>query len=175
MAQWHTITAYALDDAFGYQSANRFRENLLVLGSKHSGRALGGSRHIPNNPVADLVTGALRSKNPGVGPFDAHDYIDVEIDGTHQTGVTFEANVQVRVGMHGQSITPRIWNLTDGSAAGTGVACTSGDPSYNGANQKQTIALTILPGLNIYRLQYTLGRPSGDTWCQGEIESFVTA
>lgn len=172
---WNIIDAYTLDDAFGYQSAEALRQNILAFASKHHGRFLGGSRETPNNPVADLVTGILRSKNPGIGPFDAHDFIDVEIDGTNQGGVTFQAKVECRVGMSGQSITPRIQNITAGTTAGTGVACTAGDPAYAGTNQKQAIALTLATGVNKYRLQYTLGRPSGNTWVTGEIESFVTA
>lgn len=172
---WNIISAFVLDQLFGYQSANRFRENLIAIASAHSGRALGGSRDMPNHPVMDMVTGVFRSKNPGVGPFDALNFIDVEIDGTNQGGVTFRAKVEVRVGMFGQSITPKIRNITTGADAGVGVACTTSDPAYAGTNQKQTIVMTLATGVNKYRLQYTLGRPSGDTWATGEIESFVTA
>ena len=175
MVTWNVITTYVLDQLFGYQSANRFRENLIVLASAREGRSLGGSREIPNNPVTALFTGALSSKNPGVGPYDAYNFVDIEIDGTNQVGMTFQARVECRVGMYGQSITPKIRNITAGTDAGVGVACTAGDPAYAGTNQKQTIALTILTGVNKYRLQYTLGRPSGASWVTGEIEHFATA
>jgi len=175
MTQWNTVSAYVLDQLFGYQSANKFRENLITLASAREGRWLGGLREVPNNPVTDLETGDVFSKNPGVGPFDAHNFIDIEIDGTNQVGMTFQARVECRVGMLGQSITPKIRNITAGSDAGVGVACTTSDPAYGGTNQKQTIALTILTGINKYRLQYTLGRPSGTTWLTGEIEHFATA
>lgn len=175
MVTWNVITTYVLDQLFGYQSANKFRENLIVLASAREGRSLGGSREVPNNPVHTPITGTLASKNPGVGPFDAYNFVDIEIDGTNQVGMTFQARVEVRVGMQGQSITPKIRNITAGTDAGVGAACTAGDPAYAGANQRQTIALTILTGVNKYRLQYTLGRPSGNTWAAGEIEHFATA
>lgn len=175
MAQWNVITAFILDQLFGYQSANKLRENALVILSGRLGRSLGGSREVPNNVAVNLLGGPLVSKNPGVGPFDAVNFIDLEIDGTNQTGVTFQARVEVRTDRAGCTITPKIRNVTDSTDAGVGVACSAGDPAYGGANQKQTIALTIATGVKKYRLMFTLSSPSGTTWCIGEIERLVTA
>lgn len=172
--QWNVITAFILDQLFGYQTANKLRENHLVIVSGRLGRFLGGSRELPNN-VCFPPGQQPRSKNPGVGPFDALNYVDVEIDGTNQGGLTIQARVEVRTDRSGCTITPKVRNITTGADAGVGLACAASDPAYGGTNQRQTIALTIVTGINKYRLQYTLSTPNGTTWCTGEIERFATA
>lgn len=172
---WNVITAFILDQLFGYQSANKLRENSIVILSGRKGRGLGGSREVPNNAGINPFGGPLKSKQNGVGPFDAVDFIDVEIDGTNQGGVTCQARVEVRTDRAGCTITPKIRNVTDSTDAGTGLACAAGDPAYGGTNQKQTITVTLASGVKKYRLMYTLSSPSGTTWCIGEIEMFVTA
>jgi len=170
---WSVISAFVLDQVFGYQSANKFRENLIILAARRPGRHLGGSRFYPNN-LAISLRGQVRAKSCTLGPSDCFDYVDVEIDGTDQAGITYQAAVQVRVADPLQSITPKIRNVTAGSDAGVGVACTATAPDYSGANQQQTIALNLVTGLNKYRLQFTQGSVSYDTWMTGEIESFAT-
>lgn len=172
---WTAITAYILDQVFGYQDANEIRANLIVLASRRSGRSLGGSRTLPNDPAVDLLTGKWRSKSAGLGPTDVVDYMDVEIDGTNQTGITYQARVQVRTDRANVSITPRVYNVTDSTVAGTGTACSASAGDFSGTNQKQTIALTIASGVKTYRLQFSLNNVSGSTWAIGEIESFATA
>jgi hypothetical protein len=176
MASWSAIAAYVIDFGFGYQSANKHRENMIVLASRRAGRFLGGSRTLPNFPTWDDV-GDVTSKPPSLGPHDALDYVDVEINGTHQGGITYQARVEVRTLWPGCSITPKIRNITAGTDAGTGVACTAANGDYTGTNQRQTIAITLAAGVNKYRLQYTLGKLGlgMDTWCTGEIESFTDA
>lgn len=173
---WNPMpSAFVVDQVYGFQTAEKFRQNGLTLVSRRAGRPLGGSREVPNAPVATPLTGLLRSKHYGLGPFDAYEYVDVEIDGTNQAGITHQARVAVRVAASGLTITPKVRNVTDSTDAGVGVACTAADPAYGGANQKQTIALTIAVGVKTYRLQYTLNSPSGDSWCGGELESFATS
>ncbi len=169
---WNVIATFVLDQVFGYQTANKLQQNLIVLASRRTGRHLGGSRTIPNDPSYPLFGGAPVSKSAGLGPTDVVSYVDVEIDGTNQTGITYQARVQVRTQWGYISITPRVYNVTDGVAAGTGVACSAGASDYSGTNQKQTIALTIASGIKTYRLQFSLNNVSGSTWCLGEIESF---
>lgn len=173
---WTVISAFVLDQAFGYQTANNLRGNLIALVSRRDGRSLGGSRALPNFAVYDPRQMIFRSKYPGVGPHDAENYIDVEIDGTNLSGLTARARVEVR-GRAGVSITPKVRNMTDSTDAGTGAACTASNPDFSGTNQKQTITLTLASGVKKYRLQYTLGANAlvADTWCLGEIEIFATA
>lgn len=172
---WTVISAFVLDQLFGYQTANFIRGNLICLASRRSGRFLGGSRSTPNFPSVNPDDGTVSSYHPSLGPHDAFDYVDVEIDGTNATGLTYQARVEVRVGRTGQSITPKIRNITDSTDAGTGAACSAANGDYAGTNQRQTIALTIPTGVKKYRLQYNVGSVSGDTFCTGEIEAFATA
>jgi hypothetical protein len=178
MSAWSVIAQFVVNVRFGFQSAEKLRNNLIVLASRRSGRSLGGSREMPNSPVFDLEAGTFNSKHNGVGPFDAYDFVDVEIDGTHQLGspgITYQARVEVRVGRTGLTITPKVRNITDATDAGVGVACSASDPAYAGTNQRQTIALTIASGIKKYRLMYTLSGPGGDSWANGEIESFTNS
>lgn len=177
MAGWNVVTAFVLDQIYGYQSANKVRENLISLASRRAGRALGGSRTLPVFAVLDDETGDFESLPPGLGPHDVDDYLDIEIDATNQAGMTFQARVEVRTRWPGNTITPKIRNVTANTDAGTGVACATSAPDYTGANQKQTIAITLAAGINKYRLQYTLSKLGYgmDAWITGEIEAFATA
>jgi hypothetical protein len=171
---WSILPTFALDQIFGYQTANKITQNLVTLVSRRTGRDLGGSRVVPNE-VSYPLFGAPRGKPSGLGPSDAYDYVDIEIDGTNQGGLTYQARVEVRVADPGVSITPKIRNLTDGTDAGTGVACSATALDYSGTNQKQTIAITLASGIKKYRLQYTVSNVSFQTWMVGELESFTTS
>jgi hypothetical protein len=174
---WNVIGTYILDDPFGFQSANKIRDNLVALASTREGRSFGGSRRTPNFPVFDPWAQTVRSKYPGLGPHDAEDYVDVELDATLLTGLTVRARVEVRTNNPGVSITPKIRNVSGGTDAGTGSACTAGASDFTGTNQKQTITITLGVGIQKYRLMYTLGANAmlADTWCVGELEVFATA
>lgn len=175
---WNVISAFVLDQVFGYQTANKIRENLITNIAARRGRFLGGTRELPNQAVFDPAIMKIRSKYPGLGPFDAENWVDVEIDATELTGLTVQARVEVRTNDPGVSITPKIVNATDSSDIVVGAACTEGAVDYSGTNQKQTLAMTglLTAGIKKYRLQYTLGALAAvDTWCIGEIEIFATA
>lgn len=158
---WNVVSAYVLDQAFGYQGANRFRENLIALASARIVHSLGGSRAT----ALPLVASAQ----------DAIDYIDAEIDGTALGGFTKQARVEVRTTNAATSITPRVQNTTDATTAGTGVACTATNTDYSGTAQRQTIALTIATGIKKYRLQGTPQNTTNGTHAIGYIEMFATA
>lgn len=176
---WVVISTYVLDQVYGYQSANNQRGNLIALVSRRAGRSLGGTRFTsrPLSSAWDADLEAFRSKFNGVGPHDVDDYIDVEIDGTNQSGITYQARIEVRTNNPLISITPRVFNITDTTPAGTGVACSATNPDFSGTNSRQTIALTIPTGVKKYRLQFTLSGVGlwNDCWCIGEIESYATA
>jgi hypothetical protein len=158
---WNTIAAYVLDQVWGYQGANRHRENLIALASRRATYHLGGSRSVS----IPLVAAAQ----------DAQDYVDVEIDGTNLGGFTAQARIECRTMAAGTSITPKVRNMTDGTDAGTGVACTATAADYSGANQKQTITVTLASGIKKYRLQGTPSNTTNATFVIGYLEVFATA
>lgn len=158
---WNVISAFVLDQVFGYQSANRFRDNLIALSSARLTYDLGGSR-LTSLP---LVASAQ----------DAIDWRDIELDGTNLGGFTKRARVECRTMNAATSVTPKVRNVTDASDAGAGVACTATAADYSGANQKQTITLTLATGEKKYRLQGTPGNTTNPTFVIGYIEVFATA
>lgn len=174
---WTAISAYILDQVFGYQDANELRANIITLASARIGRSLGGTKTMPNFPVLDPTRLVLRSKYPGLGPHNVENFMDVELDGTLLSGLTVNARVAVRTNNPLVIITPRMWNVTDGTVAGTGSACSAGAPDYTGTNQQQTIAMTVPTGVKQYRLQYSISALAldCDSWVSGEVEVGATA
>ena len=63
---WNVIAAFALDSIFGYQSANKLRDNLIALAGRRANYYLGGSRAV----ALPLIASAQ----------DAVDWVDVELD-----------------------------------------------------------------------------------------------
>lgn len=157
---WNVIAAYVLDQVFGYQGANKIRENLVTLGSRRAVYVLGGSRSVSLPLVAS-------SQN-------AEGWIDVEIDGTNLGGFTANLRVECRTINAATSVTPKLRNVTDSTDAGVGVACSATGADYAGANQKQTVAVTIASGVKTYRLQGTPSNTTHPTFVIGYLEIFVT-
>lgn len=157
---WTAISAFVLDQIFGYQTANYIRENAIALASARLKYELGGSRVLSLPQVASAQ--------------DAANYIDQEIDGTNLGGFTKQARVEVRAGA-ATGITPKVRNVTAGTDAGTGVSCTATNADYSGSNQKQTISLTLAAGVNKYRLMGTPANTTDPTFCIGHIEIFATS
>lgn len=158
---WNAISAFVLDQVFGYQTANKIRENLLALSSARHNYSLGGSRQITLPQVAAAQ--------------DAIDYLDVELDSTLLGGLTVQARVECRTLNGATGITPKIRNVTDGSDAGTGAACTATAADYGGADQKQTIPVVLAAGIKKYRLQGTPANTTHGTFTIGQLEAFATA
>ena len=158
---WNVIPTKVLDDPFGYQTANKFRDNLVALASQRFTAHLGGSRLTP------LALSATTQ--------DAPEWIDIELDGTNATGLTKQLRVECRSANVGTSITPKLRNITDGTDAGVGVACSATNADYSGANQKQTIAVTLAAGVKKYRLQGTPSNATDLTYLIGYLERFATA
>lgn len=158
---WNVIAAYVLDNVFGYQGANRHRENMIVLAARRAVYHLGGSRSV-SLPLSASVQ-------------DAESWIDVEIDGTSLGGMTARLRVECRTANAATSITPKLRNVTDSTDAGVGAACTATAADYSGANQKQTVAVTIAAGVKKYRLQGTPGNATNPTFVIGYLELFADA
>ena len=94
--------------------------------------------------------------------------------GTNLTGFTVQARVDVRAGA-ATGITPKIRNVTDGTDAGTGTACTATDADYSGTAQQQTITVTLAAGAKKYRLQGIPANTTDGTYCIGSLEIFASA
>lgn len=149
------ITAYVLDQVFGYQSANALRLNIEALLACMFPKDLGGSRSMALPRTASAL--------------DAIDYRDIDIDDTDLSGLEVHAKVEVRTTNAATSITPKIRNITDGADAVVGASCTATNADYTGTNQKQDLTLTLTTGLKKYRLQATPGDTNNDTFAIGNV------
>jgi hypothetical protein len=161
MALWSVVADFILDQRFGYQSANKIKNNVVALASARLQHYLGGDR--------------LRAVPRVAAAQDAVNYIDVELDGTSLAGLTVQARVEVRTSNAATSVTPTIRNVTDATTAATGVACTTTPADYSGANGKQTLAFVPAAGVKKYRLQLTPQNTTNDVFGTGYIEIFATA
>jgi hypothetical protein len=159
MALWSTIVDYALDNKFGFQSANAIKNNIIALASARIQRHLGGSRQVS----LPLVAAAQ----------DAIDYHDVEIDGTSLSGLTVRARVEVRTSNAGTGVTPKIRNVTDSTDAVTGVSSVS--TTWGGTSSFQTLTFTPATGIKKYRLMATPANATNPVFVIGHIEIFATA
>jgi hypothetical protein len=159
MAQWNVISAFVLDQVYGFQTANKIRENLIAIVSARITHHLGGSRQISLPQVASAQ--------------DAIDYIDVEIDGGNLAGFTKQLRVECRSTNAGTSVTPKLHNVTDNSDAAAGAACSA--TTYSGTNGTQTVAATLANGVKKYRLQGTPSNTSNPTFVIGYLEIYAAA
>lgn len=160
MASWNVISAYVLDFVFGYQSANKHRDNMIALASRKAIYNLGGSRSVSLPQVASAQ--------------DVESYHDIELDGTNLGGFTKQIRVECRAGA-GTAVTPKLRNVTDSSDAGVGASCTGTAADYSGTNQKQTITVTIASGVKKYRLMGTPANTTDPTFEVGDLEIFATS
>jgi hypothetical protein len=158
---WTAIGAYILDQVWGYQGANKHRENMIALASRKAIYDLGGSRITALPQVASAQ--------------DAVEYRDIELDGTNLGGFTVRLRVECRTINAATSVTPKLRNVTDSTDAGTGVACSATNADYSGTNQKQTITVTLAAGVKKYRLMGTPSNTTHPTFIIGDLEIFATA
>lgn len=159
MAYTTGIVDYILDQVWGYQGANKIKNNIIALASRRACHFLGGSR----NTSVPLVASAQ----------DAVDWVDIEIDGTNLTGLTLALRVEVRTANAGTSVIPKLRNVTDSTDAGTGVASTATNADYSGTNQKQTITVTLAAGVKKYRLQLTPQNTTNPVFGIGYLEVYA--
>lgn len=94
----------------------------------------------------------LTSMFIGSGWQNVPNYIDIDLNGDDLTGIDVRAYVELLV-VSGESVTPRVLNVTDDVVAGYGVACTAFASDYSGLHQKQAFDITITTGTKKYRLQ----------------------
>ena len=160
---WNVVAAFVINKLFGYQTANKMRENSIALASRRAIYPLGGSR------VDALPRAAAASP--------VHNYIDIELDGTLLSGFTVRARVECRTTNAGTTVTPSVYNVTDaGSAGATGAAaCAATNEDYSGTDQKQTLVFTPAVGVKKYRLLGTPSNADNDVFVIGYFEIFADA
>lgn len=158
MAYTAAIADYILDQVWGYQGANKIKNNIIALASRRGVFGLGGSRNTSVPQVASAQ--------------DAVDYVDIELNGSNLGGFTIALRVEVRVANAATSVTPKLRNITDGTDAGTGAACSATNADYTGTNQKQTITCTIAAGVKKYRLMLTPSNTTHPTFGIGYLEIY---
>lgn len=159
---WHVFTTYALDDVFGYRSANRIVNNMLNLGQLRAVYPLGGSR---NNALTATTSTAL----------NAYDYLDIELDGSN-LGEIVQARVECQASSTANAFVPKIRNVTDNTDAGTGTTAYGTSANYGATGQMQTITVSLsTAGAKKYRLQIEPLTTAGNRWTIGYLERYVTS
>ncbi len=128
-----------------------------AFGAAGTPRPLGGSRQISVREAAGIQ--------------DAIDYLDIPVDWTRISGYTVRAQVEVRTDDPSTSVTPSIANVTDGTSD-AGVACVAIAADYSGANQKQTITITVpvVRARKLYRLKLTPSDANNGVYGIGYLE-----
>lgn len=150
MAGWSSLTAFVLDQIFGYQTANKLKDRDDGLASPRP-LYFGGSR----GQQIVAVAGALTQ--------NFHDWLDFELDGTQLAGFTVRARVEVRAADAAVSIQPKVRNITDDNDAVVGTAVTATNLDYEGTDQKQSLTFTPVAGLKTYRMQAVFSA-AGEGW-----------
>lgn len=153
---WTAITAYILDQVFGYQDANEIRNNLIALASFGSCHDCGGStEHGTRSASFVSVPDRRRPK----------------INGANKTGMTVTFEGEYRTSDTSTAVS---WQVVDLDNASTVVA--SGGP-YSASTNWQTIAatLTLNSGDHRYELQVKGADANHDVFAYGEIKLAATA
>jgi hypothetical protein len=163
-------SAYVAADPFGYQSAEKMRNNfnLLMLGIIGRNQYWGGDDNI--GILASTATDVL---NQGDG---------FEIDNTGNqlsgsSGVVVQVRIRLRVENAAISVTPRIYNVTDAAVATTSgaAACSATATDFSGSNQQQTLTLTLANGKKKYKVQITPSAATYQAWASGVVSDIYIA
>jgi hypothetical protein len=150
--------AYVSLDQFGYQSAQKTKDmlDLLGLGVFFRSKFGGGSEAL------GLGVGV------GAGWVRALEQIEIEIDNTgsqvsNADDLICQVLVSVRVENAGISVTPRVYNLTDASVPSQSgaTACAATAADFSGTDSAQTITFTPAAGKKKYIVQL---QKSADTY-----------
>jgi hypothetical protein len=141
---------YLALDPFGYQSAQKMKDLLDLLGLGCFFRNLYGGGSETNGLGVGVGTGSVR----------VLDSIEIEIDNTgsqvsNADDLICEVQICVRVQNAAISVTPRVYNLTDSSVPtqSGAAACSATAPDFSGTNSQQTISFTPASGKKKYIVQ----------------------
>ncbi len=153
--------AYVALDPWGYQTAQKVKDDLALLALGCFARNLNG--------------GGSESDGFGVGTgtgmVTAFDCIEFEIDNSNSQ-VSASANiicqvlVCLRVENAAISVTPRIYNVTDASVPtqSGAAACSAIAADFSGSNQRQTLTLTPTTGKKKYVVQVQKSADTYQVW-----------
>jgi hypothetical protein len=150
---WNAFSDFVLDQVFGYQSANKLKNNPEALLSYRLERSLGGSRE---NPVQ------------GSGSLDPYDYRQVELVSTNLSGLSIRARCNTKTSNAGTSVQPKIRRTTDAADHVTGT-------SHTGTSFAEEL-LTMTPltsGTKVYQLMLVTNNATNPVYGFGHIESYM--
>jgi hypothetical protein len=152
MASWTSISAFVLDQVFGYQTANKLRENDQALLSFRLERQLGGSRE---------------QGVQGSGSLDPPEFRQVQLDSTNLSGLSIRARVETKTNNAGTSVQPKIRNVTDSTDTVTGSSHT------NTTFTEELLAISVVAGTKKYQLQLVTNNANNPVFGFGHIESYL--
>lgn len=145
--------AYQVNDPFGFQTAEKLRNDLalLALGCFQRNVFAGGSQ--------DFWLDASAS-----GDFDLPSWLPIEADNSNSqisgsSSVIVQFRYFLRVSNAGITATPKVYDITAGAAAtiSGAVACSTTLEDFSGANQQQTVTLTLPAAKHQFKPRVTIG------------------
>jgi hypothetical protein len=149
---WNAFSDFVLDQVFGYQSANKLKNNAEALLSYRLERNLGGSRELPVQ---------------GSGVIDPYDFRQVEMVSTNLSGLSIRARVNTRTSNAGTSVQPKVRNVTDGSDIVTGT-------SHTGTSfSEELLAVTLTSGTKKYQLMLITNNATNPVYGFGHLEGYM--
>lgn len=156
--------AYVAGDPFGYQTANKIRDNFILLARGIIGRNQywGGD----DNTGLYLVSAPVDALNQGSG---------IEIDNTGgqlsgSSGIVIQVRTRLRVEDVSITVTPEVYNITDGAIVTStgGAACSAINLDFSGSNQEQTLTFTPASGVKRYKVRGNVSASSVfQVWISG--------
>ncbi|HEU00508.1 MAG TPA: hypothetical protein ENH89_09145 [Aurantimonas coralicida] len=152
MGTYQALSAFILDQIFGFQTANKLKERDDALAGARIIAPLGGSREVGRRTA---------SYEP------VPSYLEVELDGTNTVGLTVQARVEVKTDDGATSVTPRIRNVTDGADA------VVGSPSTSTTFAAQTLGFVPVVGVKKYRLETVGSNNTNSIYGIGYTEHFA--
>jgi hypothetical protein len=153
MAGWSTPSPLVSGNTVTTAVYNQLRDSIIA--DSHSEFPLGGS---------DVI--ALAN---GGGYLYAPHWVPLEVSSTNYTGYVYKVIVEAWTENAATTITPRLWNITDSTAAVTGSASTATARVSGGAlAAQQTLTFTLAAG-KVYALQAQKSDDVYQCWIIGRV------
>lgn len=128
---------------------------------------LGSIRAAVFNPIP--LGGSSTEPHPGAAAQRVAHAVPFQVVAAEQTGGVWKARVYLICEDAAVTITPTIRNITDGSDAVVGSACSGTSAAYTGTNQNQLLTFTPAVG-KIYELWAAKSANTKDCWCVGTLQ-----
>lgn len=140
--------AYQSGDKFGYQSAEKIRNDLDICAYLGGHFDLGGDER-----TMTVATPATYQAVNGARTFD--------LDGDNLGGMTLEVVFFSYTSAGATSVTPRLRNTTDSTTAAQGAAVTATSTT------REVVTVTLASGVKTYQLQWTASNTTNPVVCWG--------